>query len=284
MHLSRKAVFCPLLFYIRFVPLGGMEIKMKLCFSNLFCMDMSAAELTKLCSRHNIDGVELRTDNNGDFPYSNELNIVDIGTGVCFKHYSQKLIDDAKAVLDKIENTGIKAIRVFLGNFARRYDDKTQMLDHCGIVKALKELCDYTKKEIWVETHNEYATGKVLKKLISEVDRDNLKIIWDIVHPVEDGEDYLTTFELIGKYVAHVHIKDALPHDDKIWHDYKYDKLGCGILPIKEIVTLLNNSGYNGYFSLEWESLWREELSKLELSADEILCEFVKYMNDIEQN
>lgn len=254
---------------------------MKLCFSNLFCMDKSAEELNKLCSKFGVSGVELRTDNAGNFPYSDELNIVDIGTGVCLKGYNPDLIKDAKCILDKIKDTKIKGIRVFLGNFAKRFDAKLEELDHPGIVMALRELCDYTKKEIWVETHNEYATGRILKTLISEVKRDNLKIIWDIVHPIEDGEDYNETFKLIGNYVAHVHIKDAVPHEDKIWHDYEYKRLGDGILPIKEIVTLLTENGYDGYFSLEWESLWRKELSELKLSDDEIIGSFVEYMNSI---
>lgn len=254
---------------------------MKLCFSNLFCMDKSTAELINLCSRFGVLGVELRTDNAGNFPYSDELNIVDIGTGVCLKGYNADLINDAKRVLDNIKDTKIKAIRVFLGNFAQRFDAELEKLDHSGIVIALRELCDYTEKEIWVETHNEYATGRILKTLISEVKRDNLKIIWDIVHPIEDGEDYNETFKLIGNYVAHVHIKDAVPHEDKIWHDYEYKRLGDGILPIKEIVTLLTENGYDGYFSLEWESLWRKELSELKLSDDEIIGSFVEYMNSI---
>ena len=134
---------------------------MKLCFSNLFCMDKSAAELINLCSRFGVLGVELRTDNAGNFPYSDELNIVDIGTGVCLKGYNTDLINDAKRVLDNIKDTKIKAIRVFLGNFARRFDAELEKLDHSGIVIALRELCDYTEKEIWVETHNEYATGRI---------------------------------------------------------------------------------------------------------------------------
>lgn len=254
---------------------------MKLCFSNLFCMDWSAAELKELCSRHNISGVELRTDSNGEFPYGDDLNIVDIGTGVCLKGYSASGIEAAKLVLDKIKDTGIYGIRVFLGNFARRYDAPLEELDHEGIVRALCELCDYTQKEIWVETHNEYATGKVLSDLIKEVNRENLKIIWDIVHPIEDGEDYETTYRLLGDRIAHVHIKDGKPHDDKIWHDYKYTKLGEGVLPVKNIVKMLDKNGYNGYYSLEWESLWREELSSLNMTADEILTEFVSFMQSI---
>ncbi|MBE7045174.1 MAG: sugar phosphate isomerase/epimerase [Ruminococcaceae bacterium] len=253
---------------------------MKLCFSNLFCMEYSAKELQTLCAKHGIDGVELRATPDGTFPYDDALNIVDIGTGVCLKGYDEKEIKSAKQMLDKIKETNIKAIRVFLGNFFRRFDEPREELDHAGIVKALQELCDFTQKEIWVETHNEYATGAVLKKLISEVGRKNLKIIWDIVHPIEDGEKINTTYTLIGEHIAHIHIKDAKPHTDAIWHDYEYTKLGQGILPIREVISLLSENGYAGYYSLEWESLWREELKKLKLSADEILEEFVLYVSE----
>ena len=48
--------------------------------------------------------------------------------------------------------------------------------------------CGSTEIEVGIETHNEYATGQSLRKLLDDVNRLNIKIIWEIIHPIEDGE------------------------------------------------------------------------------------------------
>jgi beta-glucosidase len=43
---------------------------------------------------------------------------------------------------------------------------------------------------------------------------------------------------------------------------------GEGDLPIREMVNYLNENGYDGYFSLEWEKKWHPELPVLEDALD----------------
>ena len=62
-----------------------------------------------------------------------------------------------------------------------------------------------------------------------------------------------------------------------------YITLGEGEVPIKEIVSLLERSGYNGYYSLEWENMWRGELKQLGWSVKRILSEFKLYMAKMEK-
>ena len=100
--------------------------------------------------------------------------------------------------------------------YKRQNPDKPEP-DYSGIIKALKEICDYANEknvEIWVETHNEFATGKVLKPLIEDVGKSNLKIIWDVIHPIEDGESIEETWSEVGKSIAHIHIKDGINRHD----------------------------------------------------------------------
>ena len=61
---------------------------------------------------------------------------------------------------------------------------------------------------------------------------------------------------------------------------WKYTPLGEGIVPIGQAVRLLRQNGYNGCYSLEWESAWRKEL--LELDRDEeCIKEFVSFMHSV---
>ena len=251
----------------------------KLCFSTLPCMDYTSEQLKKLCDDFKFDGVEVRLTESTDFNFVDGLNVVDIGTSVNFKRYDEAQIKSAKEILDKIKDTDIKAIRVFLGNFAVMTTYAKEELSYDGIVKALQEISDYTDKEIWVETHNEFSSGRVLKKLMEDTDRENVKIIWDIIHPVEEFETPEETWEYIGKKVAHVHVKDGKRSENPFKHEYDYTALGEGALPIKEIFCILKKNNYDGYISLEWENAWRPELRKYSMDINDILSGFIEFVN-----
>ena len=251
----------------------------KLSFSTLPCMEYGADELIGLCKKYGFQGVEVRTKDDGSFVCGNGLLVTDVGSSICIKRYSEEMLIDAKRLTDEIGRNKIGAMRVFLGNFCQRYDAPREELDYDGIVKMLQKMSDNAKCEIWIETHNEFATGKALKKLLQDVSRDNVKIIWDIIHPIEDGEAPEETIEYLGDKIAHIHIKDGKKRSDPIWHDYEYTPIGEGELPIKKIVRLLTESGYDGFFSLEWESLWRKELKNLNWSVDDILQKYIAFMH-----
>lgn len=251
---------------------------LKLCFSTLPCMDYNAVQLKALCEKFNIQGVEVRQSQSGEFVYGSGLNVVDLGTGICLLGYETEKIEQAKIILRDIEQTDIKAIRIFLGNFAVMKTYAKNAVDYDGIVKAIAELADVTGKEIWIETHNEFATGRVLKMLLDDIGRGNVKVIWDIIHPIEDFEQPQQTWEYIGDRIAHVHIKDGKVSSNPLKHDYEYTDLGEGELPIKEILSLLKKENFDGYISLEWESPWRDELKKYDNEIEAVLKRFTDYI------
>lgn len=253
---------------------------LKLCFSTLPCMDYTPEQLKEVCEKYGMSGVEVRYSENG-FVYSREMNIVNVGTSLCFLGYDEGRILEGKKILDEIAETNIRAIRVFLGNFAVYFTTSKKEVDYSGIVCALQELADYTEKEIWVETHNEFARGRVLQMLLKDVNRENVKIIWDIMHPWEDGEKPSETIGYIGDKIAHVHIKDGKRSDDPLKHDLDYTLLGEGELPVKEIITTLLANGYTGYFSLEWESLWRKEIQNYFDNVGDVLKMYRNYLEMI---
>lgn len=255
---------------------------MKLAFSTLPCMNYTAQQLLDLCQKYNFSGVEVRTNSDNSFTHSKNLYITDIGSSVCIKNYNQDILNTALCLLKNVEENNIKAMRVFLGNFCPKFNSSSQhSFVHDEIVAMLQKMCDSTTAEVWVETHNEYSTGKVLNNSLNDVNRENLKIIWDVMHPIEDGEMPLDTLKYLGEHIAHIHIKDGKKHSDPTYHDFEYTPLGEGIVPIKEIVTLLNQNKYNGFFSLEWESLWRPELKNLSWNVDEILSKYVDFMESL---
>ena len=259
-----------------------MKIKDRLCFSTLICPDYSLNEIKETCLRFGLRGAELRLTGDFEGKVPDGLKITDIASSIRLTGYNGEQLESVKRTLMSAEKGGIGAVRFFLGNFRQRYSDPVKDIDYNGIVSALKELCDSTKCEIWIETHNEFATGRALKKLMEDVSKENIKIIWDVMHPFEDGETPEETFSYIKDYTAHVHIKDGKNGNDPSWHDFEYTPLGKGEVPIREITELLEGGGYGGCYSLEWENMWRPELKGLGLGVDEILTHFVGFMRDLE--
>lgn len=271
---------------------------MKRAFSTVACMGYSYKEIADCAVWANMDAVEIRLNDDGSIcglsedelseasTYFKAKNLVicDLGTSVNLVDYSKEQIEKAKGAVLLANQVGAKGIRVFLAPFVKYHTD-LQVYDFEGIVKALKELCVYAEEfgvEIWVETHNAFSTGACLKELLDAVACDNLKIIWDIIHPIEKGEMPEETMAYLGNRIAHVHIKDGKPFSDSNRINYVYTKLGEGTLPIKKIITMAMEKGYNGYFSLEWEKEWKVEIRDTFENLTDILEQYNHFLDSLQ--
>ncbi len=272
---------------------------MKLCFSTVACDGFSISDIITHAAKNNITAVEVRLDTEnklfGADPYTPELlrevvsqfenakiAITVLGTSTIINTYREEEVLQIKKSIDLADAAGAFGIRIFLGNFARKYCD-IKPYDYDGIVKALSESAQYAKEKnvrILIETHNQFATGKILKKLYDDIGSDAIGIIWDIVHPIEDNESFPETWDYIGDIIYHVHIKDGNKPQDSEMHDYTYTRLGEGELPIREILSHLEKNSYSGYVSLEWENKWRAELKEYPNDLDWILGEFTAFVKD----
>lgn len=268
---------------------------MKRAFSTVACQELTCKEVADCAIKAGLFAIEVRLHKGNKFfdlsleevpeamAYLEErhITVTDLGTSVTIIDYKLETIDAAKDSVDLAVLTKAKGIRVFLGPFIKRFSEVSEH-NYEGIVKSLQEICLYAKKknvEIWVETHNAFSTGKVLKKLIEDVGYDNLKIIWDVIHPFEFGESPQETIQYISDRIVHVHIKDGVKREDPDQFIYKYTKLGEGDLPIAEMVSLLEKAGYKGYYSLEWENAWKPEIKDAFNSLPEILGHFNSFMD-----
>lgn len=275
---------------------------LKKAFSTLACMDMNYKEVAEYCQKYGMEAIEVRLGNDGavcgavtieemaemkEYLAERGIKISDIGSSVCFKGYSADGVENAKKISDFAKASGAKAVRIFLANFAAQYPQTPLTYDYAGIVKSIKECAEYALtlgKEIWVETHNEFAPGKILKKLLADVNMPNVKIIWDIIHPYEDKESLEETWSYVGESIAHIHMKDGFDRGDAAWHDYKYSRLNEGALPIVSVIDLLDRVGFEGYLSLEWEAAWRAELKILPTDLDYILSHYCDMFKKYEEN
>jgi 3-dehydroshikimate dehydratase len=276
---------------------------MKLSFSTLPCEGWSVEQLIDRCKRYGYSGVELKIDYGYAITPESSVEevkaaaekfreagiaVTNIGSSVLLNGLGEE--ETARLALSRhiriAELLGAGGIRIFTGSFFKKISERNQPHHFERLVTHIQDACDEalaggSDVGIWIETHNEFSTGAVLKQMLEAINRPNCQIIYDIIHPYEFGETPDESIRLLGSSIAHVHMKDGVPFEDEDMHEWKYTLTGAGQLPLASIVSLLQKSGYDGYYSLEWETKWRPELKELHLDLDAVLEDYVRLMGSL---
>ena len=199
------------------------------------------------------------------------LHVSNLGSGIVLAKDSEEEFQKLIRLFEIADCLRTKGVRIMLGHIRLNRLWPESPLDRDGILRWLvraDQLARQSGKEVWIETHNEFATGRSLSRIFQEVPLFSTRVIWDVMHPLEQGETVEETLDFLGNRLVHVHIKDGVPWDDPNQMIWKYTPIGEGVIPISKIIRLLRRRGYDGYYSLEWESAWRKELA--ELDCDEM--------------
>lgn len=276
---------------------------MKLSFSSLPCEGWSVERLIDGCRRHGFEGIELKVcEGYAITPESSDeeiksaaarfreagIVVTNIGSSVTLNG-----IGDESAQLSAISRhlriaalLGARGVRIFPGSFFKKIEERNRAHNIDRLVNRIQEACDEALAhgagvELWIETHNEFSTGNVLGELLARVGRRNCRVIYDILHPLEFGERPEETIGRLDGAIAHVHIKDGVPNADPELHDWTYTKIGDGLLPLAQIIDLLRRQGYDGYYSLEWETKWRPELRAAKLELDDVFADYVGLQREL---
>jgi sugar phosphate isomerase/epimerase len=107
-----------------------------------------------------------------------------------------------------------------------------------------------------IETHPNTIcpSASLAHRLVSTFDPDCLGVIYDAGNMVYEGfEDYRIGLELLGPYLAHVHLKNAAfarPEGGGVWSPYT-SPLEDGVVDFPKFFSALRAVGYNGWFGLE---------------------------------
>lgn len=275
----------------------------QLVFSTLPCEGWTLDEMIAIAKECGFSGMELRegkswgisTDLTREereeallkFQEAN-ISITNIGSSVCFtgKEGDVEQLENLQKSVTLAHDLNAVGVRVFLGYFNMRRDNPVPLIPYSEIVKRIQQSCDYAVSygvQIWIETHNEFATGRSLRKLLDDVDRPNCAVIYDIIHPLEESETPEDTISLLGPQCVHVHVKDGVPFDDPLELSWKYTRIGEGEVPIASIVEQLERAGFSGSYSLEWETKWRKELQTPGMEPAVIFPQYVTLMRELFQ-
>jgi sugar phosphate isomerase/epimerase len=191
---------------------------------------------------------------------------------------------------------GCRKIRVF-GDVLHPEDSREAGLQR--IADGLNRLADEGHRagvEILLETHGDFTATPVLRELLARVQSPGFGLLWDTHHPWRfHGEPVAETWRAIGSLVRHTHWKDSVAERTRPLTEEEreaearaksinvghrtahYALYGEGEFPIRETVELLHGSGYDGWYSLEWEKAWHPELA----GPEESLPGFVRVMRGL---
>ena len=253
---------------------------MKLSFSTLGCPDWTLEQLARNGASYGFNGVELRISGNRHvdpaFDAAKRKAVralfADHGLAIaCLSGYTQFCGDDAAVLKENgaalLRNAGLAAdlgaayVRSFLGDGG----------DFTGRgAEVLRWACDKARERgvtVLLEIHDALKTGAQAAQMLAAVNSAGLAVLWDIHHSLTGGESPEETWHQLGRNIRHVHMKDA----DAANHPCL---MGCGVLPCAQIARLLEQNGFDGYVSFEWEKMWLPELDGPEIA----LPHYIEFM------
>jgi sugar phosphate isomerase/epimerase len=269
----------------------------KLAFSTLGCPDWSLKQIVDCSVENGYKGFEIRglagemdlpkcpEFNKTNLPASlrlikdNDIKLINLGSSANL-HFAQEdkrksNLNDAKRFIDLAEQLECPFVRVFPDDLPPDQSVE-QTLDL--IISGLVTLGEYAKGSnvtILLESHGKVVYKDMLLKIMSEANHPKVGLIWDFFNMwVVTKESPKEMFDTLGKYIKHVHIKDANLLDGKP----AYCLIGQGVAPLREAMDSLKRANYKGYFSFEWEKKWHPEIQDPEIAFPHFAKEIIHYL------
>ena len=284
-----------------FVPslFDAKKDKPLLSFSTLGCPDWNFQRITDFAMEHNYNGIELRgLLREMDLTKCPEFNtsqsiaatlsvmkdknvgVVDLGSStnlhIADNTERKKNLDEAKRFIDLAEKLFCPYIRVFPNNFPKD-KDKNETMDL--MIKGLLELSDYAKGssvKVLIETHGDLVWTADIQKVMDSAFNEHTGLVWDVTNMWSaTKEPPADVYQKLKKYIRHTHIKDMKMIDGTI----HYVLLGQGEVPIFTAIDSLENGGYKGYYSFEWEKLWHPEIADSEIALADYPKTMLQHFN-----
>jgi sugar phosphate isomerase/epimerase len=128
------------------------------------------------------------------------------------------------------------------------------------------------------ETHDNWMQAQHCCLLLDAIPDPAFGALWDMGHSWRVGRERpADSWAAIGSRVGYTHIKDAVyePASPLAMKDgWHYVAPGTGDLPLDESLSLMAESGYDGWLLFEHEKRWHPNLPE----PEEILPQFVTWI------
>ena len=168
--------------------------------------------------------------------------------------------EDIERVMKAANTMNCRNIRVI----APWYDGKESYVELFNKTveqtKILEKLAEKYDVRICFETHmgNIIPSASAAYRLVSNFNPKYIGVIFDPGNMVFEGfENYRLGIELLGEYLSHIHLKNAVwelkettGDGVNVWKQ-TWVPLNKGYADIKKLVKVLKDTGYEGFMSLE---------------------------------
>lgn len=257
----------------------------RLGFSTLGCPQWTWIQILDFAVAHGFAAIELRgLQGEMDLPKRAEfapgrlaasrreaadrgLHIVCLGSSARMEDVElarrRQHLDDGKRFIDLAARLGAPYVRVFGDRFVPGVS-RDAMIDH--VASGLRELGDYARRSevtVVIESHGDFVDSPTLKRVLTKADSPAVALLWDAHHTFVAGkEDPAHTVAELGAWMRHTHLKDSRPDGD----GRRYVLTGEGEVPVRAQVQALARSGYEGYYSFEWEKMWHPTIEEPEVA------------------
>jgi sugar phosphate isomerase/epimerase len=265
---------------------------LKLAFSTLACPQWSTEQIVSNALNLGYDAIELRLlDGEVIDPIKDAAKVVQAvklsrsnGLEVCTLDTSGRVnqpdeegraatLADLQAWFRLAQEVQVPLLRIFGGS--GKYDKSDtkpqpteqeadrQVIDFLGQIAQEAEQAHVT---VALETHDSFSSARRVGNILKAVNSPFVGALWDSQHPYRVGETAEEVYDYLGhNNIVHVHVKDAL-RIGPTEKDWKLTLLGEGEVPVREQLQLLQQNGYNGYASVEWEKKWHPEIPEPEVA------------------
>jgi sugar phosphate isomerase/epimerase len=174
-----------------------------------------------------------------------------------------KTLDEGRRFIDLAHEMGVKYVRVF-GDRMPPGEPREAVL--ARVVEGFQQLCAHAAQAgvtVLMESHGDFTHSNDIRWIREHVASNAFAILWDAHHTfVEGGEQPADTWEALGQWVRHTHLKDSRPAGS----DRRYVLTGTGEVPVKTQVEVLARASYKGFYCFEWEKKWHPEIEEPEVA------------------
>ena len=208
------------------------------------------------------------------------LKIANLGSSAHLHDPDSKVnaqqLDEGKRFIDLAHELKSPYIRVFGDKFVTGEARETSLE---RVVAGLRNLGQHARGSgvtVLIESHGDFFDSPTLKKVLETVNLPTVALLWDAHHTCVMGKEKpADTWQALGKYVRHVHLKDSIPKGN----DRQYVLTGKGDVPVRQTVEVLVKNNYRGFYNLEWEKAWIPELEEPEVAFPQfaqVIREYIK--------
>ena len=157
-------------------------------------------------------------------------------------------IDETNKAIDLAADLGGACVRTFGG--ARGKGELRGIVNRTA--EAYKRVVDHAGERgvtVLMETHDEWCNSAHVRSVVETVNHPNLAILWDFMHTQRMGEKPAESMAVIGSLTKHIHAHDGRYEDNG--KKLVTVGLGEGELDHGTPLKLLNDAGFDGFFSVE---------------------------------